>query len=192
MCNRLGAFALATLLALGLAGCGNDEPSAKPAPAATPSATVPPGFTATEPEKPAGQADNTQSAVAYGRYFAGVVQYAVRTRSIRPVAAETFDQAQCASCRQLGTFVDDLVSGGYWEVGGDLDVGRLRATRLGSGVRVAGAFVYPEARYVEVDGATKGQVSAKNYRYTLDLTWDRPNGRWQVRDRVFKQLGPAG
>jgi hypothetical protein len=179
------------LASLALAGCGGGEPATKPAPSVSVSPTAPPGFTAPEPERPSGEADTTQSAVAYGRYFAEVVQYAVRTRSSRPVAAETFDQARCASCRQLSTFVGELVTGGYWEVGDDLDLSALRATRVASGVRVAGSFVYPQASYVEVDGTRKGQVSAKNYRYTADLTWDRTKGRWRVLDYVFKQLGTA-
>jgi hypothetical protein len=190
MRTRVVASLLALLVALGLAGCGSDEPATAPRPAASASPTAPPGLDSTAPEKPAA-ADTARSAVAYADYFALLVQHAVRIRSARPVLAETFDQAACSVCRQLGTFVDDLVSGGYWEIGDDLDIGTLKATALKDGFRVAGRFIYPRATYVTVEGTDKGSVTAKTYRYSVDLTWDRPNGRWRVRDYVFDTIGPA-
>ncbi len=126
--------------------------NAKADPTAKPSPTAPPGFVATAPTKPAEQADSAESAVEYGNYFVQLVQYAVRTRSIRPVVGEVFDQARCSTCRQLGTYIDELVSGGYWEIGEDLRVGMLVAKPKKGDIRVRGPFTYPASTYVTVEG----------------------------------------
>ena len=86
------ASGLALLTALALPGCGSDEPTAKADPTAAPSPTAPPGFEATAPAKPAAQSDSAESAVEYGNYFVQLVEYSVRTRSIRPVVGELFDR----------------------------------------------------------------------------------------------------
>ena len=190
--TRLAVSGLALLTALALQGCGSEESNAKADPTAKPSPTAPPGFVATAPTKPAEQADSAESAVEFGNYFVRLVQYAVRTRSIRPVVGEVFDQARCSTCRQLGTYIDELVSGGYWEIGEDLRVGVLVAKPKKGDVRVRGPFTYPASTYVTVEGKRKSSVPAEKYRFSADLSWDEAGERWQVLDYDFLRQGGRG
>ena len=190
---RLAASGLAMLVALALPGCGSDEPSSAGAdPTAAASPTAPPGLETTAPAMPADQSDSAESSVEYGNYFVRLVQHAVRTRSIRPVVAEVFDQARCSTCRQLGTYIDQLVSGGYWEIGEDLRVGTLVAKPMDGGMRVKGPFTYPASKYVTVDGKQKSTVTAERYRFSADLSWDESGDRWQVLDYDFLRKGDRG
>jgi hypothetical protein len=193
MRTRLGASACAVLLALGLAACGSDRPVTAPKPAPSPSPTVPPGLEATPPVEPAPQADTKESAVAYGGYFARLVQYAVRTRNASPVFGESYDQARCSTCRQLADYVAGLKKDREWEVGDDLELGRLAFRRDTSGGRVTGKFTYPSTRYVSIDGS-QAETGSKALPYVLDvdLRWDESGGGWRVVDYTFDERAPAG
>ena len=91
---------VAVVVLLALAGCGSRESSESSGrPTAAPSPTAPPGLDTGAPERPK-QAPDAAGAAAYGAFFADLVQYAVRTRSVRPVYAEAFDQATCTTCRR--------------------------------------------------------------------------------------------
>jgi hypothetical protein len=193
MRTSLAVSGLALLTALVLSGCGSDQPSiAKADPTAAPSPTAPPGLKATAPAKPANQSDSAESAVKYGGYFVALVQYAVRTRSIRPVAGEAFDQASCSTCRQLGTYITKLVDGGYWEIGDDIEVGTLVAKPTRDDIRVSGPFTYPAVKYVTVDGKQKSTETSKKYRFSANLSWDEPGNRWRVLDYDFLRKGNRG
>ena len=56
---------------------------------------MPPGLDTTPPRKPEA-AETKASAAEYGRYFALLVQHAVRIRSARPLMAEAYDQVNDA------------------------------------------------------------------------------------------------
>ena len=115
MSRALTIVATALVLALGLAGCGSDEPASKPLPAAKPSPSTPPGLDTTKPTPPAEVAKTAGSAGEFARYFADVVQYAVRIRDITPVAALARDQATCSSCRQLSDYIEGLKKDKLWD-----------------------------------------------------------------------------
>ncbi len=174
-------------VALVLTGCGSDGDPKADGPTSSPSPTAPPGLDANPPEKPAGQADTPASAVEYAGWFAHLVQYAIETRDARPVNDEAFDQASCTTCRELATFIADLESGGYWQLSDDLDLGKLRSRPTGDGIRVSGAFVYPELQDVKVDGTVEKTIPAAPYRYSVDLTWDDSDASWRVVDYTFER-----
>ncbi len=185
MSMRLAVSGMAAAV-LVLAGCGGQEPKVDPGPTSSPSPSVPPGLDATLPEEPDGQAETPASAIEYAGWFAQLVHYAIEARDARPVAGEAFDQAGCTTCRKLATFVADLKSGGYWQLSDDLELGRLTSSRKAKGTRVAGSFVYPKLRDVEVDGSVAKTIPATTYRYSVDLTWDDSSSSWRVLDYVFE------
>jgi hypothetical protein len=184
---RWGGPALGVLLLL-LAGCGSGRdsaPASLPSTTASSSPSVPPGLDTAAPREPVAQSDTAQSAVAYGRWFVQLVQYAVRTRTPRLVYGEAFDQASCSTCQQLETYIKQLTDGDYFEVGEDLRLGAFTATRTPQLTRVSGRFTYPAAEYVEPDGTKASTVSTKQYRFSARLWWDADQRRWRVRDYDF-------
>jgi hypothetical protein len=173
---------------LALSGCGEEDTSvASPSPSAASSPTAPPGLDATEPRRPADQARTPAGAVAYARWFAQLVQYAIETRDAHPVNSEAFDQAGCTTCRQLATFTGELRRSGYWQLSDDLELGRFTATRMKGGIRVSGDFVYPEVRDVRLDGTVQKTLPRSPYDYYVDLSWDDSGHAWQVLDYSFER-----
>jgi hypothetical protein len=183
--GRVLAVALAlTLTTAALAGCGSeDKPKADPSPTSKPS--VPPGLDTTPPRKPEA-AETEESAVEYGRYFALLVQHAIRIRSVRPVMAEAHDQAKCTTCRKLSEFIEqEMRDDKQWEITPDLRLGKFSARRTGGGFKVNGDFEYPSGRLVAIDGSKQDVASGGAYVFAADLVWDADGSRWQVLDYTF-------
>ena len=187
--TRVPGRFLTVLLALALttsavAGCGSDDqPKSAPSPTSKPS--VPPGLDTTPPRKPE-PAETKDSAAEYGRYFALLVQHAIRIRTVRPVMAETLDQAKCTTCRQLSEFIEqDMREEKEWEITPDLRLGKFSAQRKGGGFVVTGDFEYPSGRLVAIDGSRKDVASGGSYVFAADLVWDADGSRWRVVDYTF-------
>ena len=86
---------------------------------------MPPGLDTTPPRKPEA-AETKESAVEYGRYFALLVQHAVRIRNVRPLMAEARDQAKCTSCRGVSEFIEkELRAKKLWDLTPDLRLGKF-------------------------------------------------------------------
>jgi hypothetical protein len=188
--NRLGACGLVLATAVALTGCGSDaKPEAEPKPSASP--TAPPGLVAPKPEKPKA-ADTGSSAVDYGYYFVRLVEYALRTRSARPVQAEAFDLARCSVCRKLDTAVQEMRKKGIYQITPDLRVGRFSAVSTSDGYTVAGRFVFPSGRFVKLDGSKVDEATGGPYRFDADLRWDATRSRWRVVDYTFLPTGTSG
>ena len=168
--GRVLAVALALTLTTGaLAGCGSeDKPKADPSPTSKPS--VPPGLDTTPPPKPE-PADTEAGAVEYARYFALLVQHAIRIRNVRPVMAEALDQAKCTTCRQLSEFIEqDMRDEKEWEITPDLRLGKFRARATSGGFVVNGAFVYPSGQ-ARCDSTAPGRTSRPVGRTSSRATW---------------------
>jgi len=180
----LAAVLALTLTTAALAGCGSvEKPKADPSPTSKPS--VPPGLDTTPPSKPKA-AETKESAAEYGAYFAQLVQYAIRTRNVRPVMAEALDQAKCSTCRELSEFIEQkLRANKYWDTSPDIRLGKFSARPQGDGFAVQGAFRYPPGQVVTVDGAKKEDVSGAAYRFEADVVWDPDGSRWRVLDYTF-------
>ncbi len=188
MPNRLALCGIALVAAVTFAGCGGEEsPKSDPAPSAEPSPTVPPGLDATEPTRPATQADTSESAVEYAGWFAQLVQYAVETRDSRVISSEAFDQAGCTNCATIAALISDLKSTGYWQLSEPIELRKLRAVRMDGGIRVSGSFLYPEVENVKADGTVGRTGPAAPYRYYADLKWDDGQKTWQVLDFVYQR-----
>src|SRR6478735_4057674 len=190
MSRALTIVATTLVLALGLAACGSDEPASKPLPATKPSPSTPPGLDTTKPTPPAEVAKTAGSAGEFARYFADVVQYAVRIRDITPVAALARDQATCSSCRQLSDYIEGLKKDKLWTNGDDIQVGRLLVgTRGGPAYNVKGPMTYPRISFVDLQGKEDSSQKVTPYRLDVDLVWDADRGRWQVDDYTFAEKG---
>jgi hypothetical protein len=184
------ALVAGLVLALTLAGCGNDEPAAKPLPVAQPSPSTPPGLDTTEPSPPAEVAQTARSAEQFARYFADVVQYAVRIRDITPVAGLARDQAACSSCRQLSDYIEGLKKDKLWTNGDDIQLGRLLVgTRGGPAYNVKAPMTYPRISFVDLQGKEDSSQKVTPYRLDVDLVWDGDRRRWQVDDYTFAEKG---
>ena len=85
----------------------------------------------------------------------------------------------------LGSDIEGLKKGGYWEIGDDLALGRFRAAPVRDGFRVRGPFTYPASSYVDVHGKRASEVKARPYRFSADLRWDAAHRRWRVLDYSF-------
>ena len=184
--GRAFAVALALILTTAaLAGCGSeDEPKADPSPTSKPS--QPPGLDTTPPRKPEA-AEAKESAVEYGRYFALLVQHAVRIRNVRPLMAEARDQAKCTSCRGVSEFIEkELRAKKLWDLTPDLRLGKFSARRTNGGFKVTGAFEYPTGRLVTVDGTKKDTATGGPYVFAADVVWDQDGSRWRVLDYTFQ------
>ena len=184
--GRALTVALALTLTTGaLAGCGSDDkPKADPSPTSKPS--VPPGLDTTPPSKPEA-AETKESAVEYGRYFALLVQHAVRIRNVRPLMAEARDQAKCTSCRGVSEFIEkELRAKKLWDLTPDLRLGKFTARPTKDGFKVTGAFVYPTGRLVTVDGTKKDTATGGPYVFAADVVWDPDGSRWRVLDYTFQ------
>ena len=184
--GRLLSVLLAVILGTSvLAGCGSeDEPKADPSPTSKPS--VPPGLDTTPPSKPEA-AETKESAVEYGRYFALLVQHAVRIRNVRPLMAEARDQAKCTSCRGVSEFIEkELRAKKLWDLTPDLRLGKFDARRTKGGFKVTGAFEYPTGRLVTVDGTKKDTATGGPYVFAADVVWDPDGSRWRVLDYTFQ------
>jgi hypothetical protein len=184
--GRVLAAALAlTLATAALAGCGSeDKPKADPSPTSKPS--VPPGLDTTPPSKPADQTETKQSAVEYGRYFALLVQHAIRTRDIRPVMAETRDQAKCSTCRDLSEHIEqNLRAEKLWEDTPDLRLGKFSARQSDAGFEVTGPFEYPPGKVVTIDGTKRDVAPGGPFKFALYMVWDAEGSRWRVIDYTF-------
>jgi len=183
--GRVLAVAIALTLTTGaLAGCGSeDKPKADPSPTSKPS--VPPGLDTTPPRKPE-PANTKAGAEEYARYFALLVQHAIRVRSVRPVMAEALDQAKCTTCRQLSEFIEqDMRDEKEWEITPDLRLGKFRARAMSGGYVVNGKFEYPSGKLVAIDGSRKDVASGGAYVFKADLVWDDDGTRWRVVDYTF-------
>ena len=178
---------LVALLAVAACGGSQEEADPRPAPSASPSA--PPGVDTTPPSRPTGQSHTTGSAVAYARWFAQLVQFALEARDSEAVSQEAFDQAACSGCRSLATFIADLRKSGFWQVSDDLAVGRLTASGRQGVVRVTGSLTYPQVRDLTADGKVSRTIPPKPYGYKVDLSWDETKGSWRVRDYSFRPRG---
>lgn len=186
MRKRLALCALALLVAVTLTGCGGEEPpKSDPAPSAEPSPTVPPGLDATQPTRPADQAETSDSAREYGTYFAQLVQYGIETRNSRVINAEVFDQASCSSCVTVATLIDELKRTGFWQLSDPIELGRFTVGPFQGGFRVRGSFIYPEAQNVKVSGEVGRTTPAQDYRYIAGLTWEDKKETWQVTDFIY-------
>ena len=181
---RLLVMLLALLVTTSvLAGCGSeDEPNSAPAPTSKPS--VPPGLDTTPPRKPE-PAETRESAAAYGRYFALLVQHAVRIRSVRPLMAEALDQAKCTSCLGVSEFIEDLRDRKLWEIEPDLRLGKFSARSTADGFEVSGTFDYPPGGFVTIDGTEKNVARGGPYVFAADLIWEAEGSRWRVLDYTF-------
>ncbi len=185
--GRVLAVALALTLTTGaLAGCGSeDKPKADPSPTSKPS--VPPGLDTTPPRKPEA-AETKESAVEYGRYFALLVQHAVRIRNVRPVMAEALDQAKCTTCR--GAQRVHREGAARREGLGDHarpPPGQVQRSPTSDGFEVNGAFEYPTGKLVAIDGSKKDTATGGPYVFAADLVWDADGSRWRVLDYTFEQ-----
>ena len=185
MPNRLALCGLALVVAVPLAGCGSDDkPKADPSPTSKPS--VPPGLDTTPPRKPEA-AETKESAVEFGRYFALLVQHAVRIRNVRPMMAETLDQAKCSSCRGVSEFIQkELRAKKVWDTSPDLRLGKFSARRTGTGFQVNGAFQYPTGQLVKIDGSKVDVATGGPYVFDADLVWEAERSRWRVVDYTFQ------
>ena len=184
--GRVLAVALALTLTTGaLAGCGSeDKPKADPSPTSKPSA--PPGLDTTPPSKPEA-AETKESAIEYGRYFALLVQHAVRIRNVRPLMAEARDQAKCTSCRGVSEFIEkELRAKKLWDLTPDLRLGKFNARPTKDGFKVVGAFEYPTGKLVTVDGTKKDTATGGPYVFAADVVWDPDGSRWRVLDYTFQ------
>ena len=182
MLTRLGCAVTTLLLALGLAACGSDEPSPTSAPPSA-SPTAPPGLDNKAPTPPDEVADTEQSAEEFSRYFAQVVQHAIRVRDSTPVAELARDQATCDSCRGLSTYIEGLKKDKLWELADDLVISRLRVRSTGdSTYGVSGPAVYPRISFVDVTAEQQAKQDVSRYRFEVDLVWDADRERWQVED----------
>ena len=147
--GRVLAVALALTLTTGaLAGCGSeDKPKADPSPTSKPIGASWPRHDAPEQARAGG---DQGGAVEYARYFALLVQHAIRIRNVRPVMAEALDQAKCTTCRQLSEFIEqDMRDEKEWEITPDLRLGKFRARATSGGFVVSGAFEYPSGKLVD-------------------------------------------
>ena len=124
--------------------------------------------------------------MAYGAWFAQLVQFALEARDSRVVNQEAFDQAACTGCRSLATFVGQLEESGYWQVSDGLEMGTLKAKARQGDYRVSGSFTYPRIRDLTVDGKVARTIPAQPYGYYVDLTWDKGTKTWRVRDYYFQ------
>lgn len=186
----LAACGLALLAALTLGGCGAEaKPKAVPPASAKP--TVPPGLVAPKPERPAAE-DTAKAAVDYGYYLARLVEYSLRTRSARPLQAEAFDLAACSVCRKLDAAVQGMKKEGKWQITPDLRLGTFRATSRPEGYTVSGRFVFPDGRFVALDGSQVDTADGGKYVFEADLRWDAGRSRWQVLDFTFDRAGEDG
>ena len=183
--GRLLTGLLVLLLATStLAGCGSeDEPKAKPSPTSKPS--VPPGLDTTPPRKPE-PAETREGAIQYGRYFAMLVQHAVRVRSVRPLMAEARDQAKCTSCRGVSEYIEkELRADKVWAMEPDIRLGKFSARRTADGYKVIGAFAYPAGKFVKIDGTKTDTSSGGPYVFAADVVWDPDASEWRVLDYTF-------
>ena len=182
LCTVLLALILATSV---VTGCGSeDEPKADPSPTSKPS--VPPGLDTTPPHKPEA-AQTKESAVEYGRYFALLVQHAVRIRDVRPLMAEARDQAKCTSCRGVSEYIEKELRGDkVWAIEPDIRLGKFTARRTADGFKVLGAFNYPPGKFVTIDGKRKDVSSGGPYVFAADVVWDPDGSRWRVLDYTFQ------
>ena len=186
MPNRLALCGIALVAAVTFAGCGGQEsPKSDPAPSAEPSPTVPPGLDATEPTRPAQQAETSDSAVEYGTFFAQLVQYGIETRNSRVINAEAFDQAGCSNCATVATLIEELKRTGFWQLSDPIELGGFTVGPYQGGFRVRGSFVYPEAQNVKVDGEVGRTTPAQEYRYVVGLKWAGGRRTWQVTDFIY-------
>jgi hypothetical protein len=184
MQDRTILWGLALVMAASLAGCGGKEaPKSAPSPTSKPS--VPPGLDTTRPPRPEAVETNA-SAAEYGRYFARLVQHAIRVRSARPVMAEALDQAKCTTCLGLSEHIEqELRDEKSWEISPDLRLGKFSAHRERGGFEVNGAFEYPPGRVVAIDGSEKDVSPGGTYVFAADLVWDADRSRWRVLDYSF-------
>jgi len=183
--GRVLAAALAlTLTTAVLAGCGTeDKPKADPSPTSKPS--VPPGLDTKPPSKPTA-AETKESAVEYGRYFALLVQHAIRTRDIRPVMAQTRDPTKCSTCRDLSEHIEqNLLAEKLWEDTPDLRLGQFSARQADAGFVVTGPFEYPPGRVVTMDGTQRDVAPGGPFTFALYMVWDAEGSRWRVIDYTF-------
>ena len=173
-----------TVTTTALAGCGSeDKPKSAPSPTSKPS--VPPGLDTAPPRKPEA-AETKESAAEYGRYFAFLVQHAVRIRSARPLMAEAYDQAKCTSCRGVSEYIEkELLADKVWEIEPDLRLNKFSARRTADGFKVNGTFRYPRGRFVAIDGSNKNTATGGSYVFAADLVWDADRSRWRVLDYTF-------
>ena len=188
MPNRLFLCGLALVTGMTVAGCGGEaSPKSDPAPSAEPSPTVPSGLDATEPARPAKQAETSASAQEYAGYFAQLVQYGVETRNSRVINAEAFDQRGCTNCATIAALISDLKRTGYWQLSDPISLGPLRAVPMQGGIRVKGSFVYPEVKNVRASGKVGRTGAEATYSYYVDLRWDGEQKTWQVLDFVYQR-----
>jgi hypothetical protein len=172
-----------------LAGCGSgdepkgDKPKADPSPTSKPS--VPHGLDTAPPRKPEA-AETEESAVEYGRYFAMLVQHAVRVRSVRVLTAEALDPAKCSSCRGVNEYIEkQLLADRVWAIEPDIRLGKFTARRTASGFKVLGAFAYPPGKFVTINGKKKDVATGGPYVFAADVVWDADGSQWRVLDYTF-------
>jgi hypothetical protein len=178
-------------LALGLAGCGGSEEKAgQPLSVSSPEPSTPPGLDTTEPTPPARVARTPASAEEFARYFAHVMQYAVRIRDVTPVFALARDQATCSSCRQTSDYIVDLKKDELWTEGDDIEIGRLRVRTNGAtGFIVDGPMTYPRITFVDRQGRHRTQQKRSPYKLDVGVQWDDARKQWQVDDYTFAITG---
>ena len=146
---------------------------------------MPPGLDTTPPRKPE-PVKTEEGAIRYGRYFAMLVQHAVRIRSVRPLMAEARDQARCTSCRGVSEYIEkELRADKVWAIEPDIRLGRFTARHTARGFKVTGAFTYPPGRFVKIDGTRTDVSRGGPYVFVGDVVWDPDASQWRVLDYTF-------
>jgi len=109
----------ATVLLL-LAGCGGD-PKADPSPSTSPTPSASSTPTSSAPAMPdAAKANTKAGAIAFVKYYVGLINYAQATGDVRALRAA--EDGHCQSCEQARDGVRKLyesggsISGGDWSV----------------------------------------------------------------------------